>query len=77
MSYEVDVTVTVTVRKSPPGHSLGRERTGATLSQTTTRNASGPSERYWYAEAEAGAAAATEDVLKMMDAAYGRATPRT
>lgn len=73
--FEIDVTVTVTVRKPGSGSSFGStERTGATMSQTVTRTTGAPSARYWYAEAEAGAAEATADVLKMIDGAHGRAT---
>jgi hypothetical protein len=75
MAYEIEVTVTVTVRKPSTGY-VNRERTGATLSQTVTRTTGGPNERYWYTEAEQGAADATADVLKMMEGAYGRASKR-
>lgn len=74
MAYEVDVTVTVTIRK--PGMSSLKGRTGATMSQTVTRTTGAPSERYLYTEAELGAGEATADVLKMMDGAYGRAEPQ-
>lgn len=76
MSYKIDVTVTVTVRKSNSSAFNTDGRTGATMSQTVSHTSGGPNERYWYDPAETCATAATVDVLKMMEATYGRATSR-
>lgn len=77
MNFEVDVTVSVTVRNASSRgvfSSHGSELAGAVMSHTLRRRVCGPGERYIYLDVEAGAAEATAKLLTSIEATHGRAS---